>query len=456
MRKLRSGAVGVCALVLLTACQSSAPTRDESAATVESTASGEAGASVPVRERASERASERGPSADMTEQNGATLPDEASATVQIGAKRLRVDGVEVLRLDDGLFEREAFADRRSFFVDKLAEALDDALVSHRRQRVVAGKPVGAPRVAVELEANIPADTLLAVEHTASTLGVAWLSVRVGEAGTVLLRLDTDDFVGKRRHRMRHRRPPEPAQGDNHTAETRGGTGQKVEQKALIGSIGRGGKESNALRNIFGHSGASSHSNRIHGLGLQGSSSRGGSGSKKESTGEDTSQVEAEPYAALLARLDLSRRAYCDARADEDPKHPKLTHIAVELDPRFIRVRLVSRTGSGLDVTPRHSPTLAERAANIDAYPWRWLYEELVDIRAHYPEATTVLIAPHPSMSSAFVERAARANCRLSKASYASPEAYTKAVKSREDCDRLFDELRLSNGRYPTPVQGGGR
>jgi hypothetical protein len=431
-------------------------------------------------------------------------PEAISLTLQVSPKVVTIDGDELLVLEGGYIGQSSFTSRYYFTVKGLVEPVDAALVAERRRRVVYGEEITPGRVLVEVDPSVPADTIMALQYTLAKTDLEWMTLQVGDASPVHLRL-TRDFMGGRRVAWSRRKPDLK----KYAEKTRGKTSEdQTSDGQTVGGQTVGGKVLGAgpLKNIFGSSESFDSKMNVAmsaeggevvvgrgagGMGLRGTGKGGGGegfgrirGLGKVDTGKKSSKKKSDDKATLLGtlgansvkakgfgglglrgrgrgggggavgvgtvgigRIGLAART-CAASDDQPPEPMALTHATIKLYPERFDAWLSERhDGYRKHMFEEFAVDLA-KVEGVDSYPWWKLYNTLNRMQSYYGEADTLLIWLHPSLSSRFVTAASKLNCKLPESSYDSREAWQEARAGVERCEPIFEVQMLGNGKHP--------
>jgi hypothetical protein len=442
-QQLSTAAAAICLAMTISGCQTSPPTPDRPAqpgaqggeSSEDESAEIEQGAleDGPKEERpASQKVSET----ETPEDASAPMPVEASVVIEVTPDVLRVDGDEILSLSDGYVKRNGFGSRRYFYVKGLNEPVDEALLIDRRRRVVYGEGGSLGRVLVKVDPTVPADTIFGLHHTLSRTELEWLTLQVGDHEPVHMQL-SEDFIGERRVHWRDRKPaelrPKPEPEPESNRKRRGG----VVGGIGIGTVGTKSSSNSKPKTILGtlsSSGSGGTGRGFGGLGLRGAGSGGGGIGIAGLAKKKSSRSNDKPRKTRFREAE-----HCDASADSPPEPMVLPYATIQLYPKRFSTWLS-------DSGRRHGSVMFRQVAVDEGYPWWKIYNALVDMRSHFGEADTLLIWPHPSVSSEVLPKIAQVNCKLPERSYASSEAWEAARAEVSECEPLFRTQVMSNGK----------
>lgn len=356
------------------------------------------------------------PAADEPEQAVASEVSESGSpaeaeplwvTLKVDEDALRLEQAEVAALDDGGVLEEDFAGPG----DHLIEPLYDAIVSARRTAIIHGeRPVDRVGVAVEVAVDVPVRTLLAVQTTLVRAGVDRLTLQAADASPVAIAA-TAAFTG-----------PRPTSASNAGDVTGYRGGQAAKNQAILGTLSAGSGGSGSLAELF--EADASSSGAVIGVG------RGGGGLGKVGTHADRSERR------VVRPRYIPPGPYCDA-TDAPESAEQLSQVWVRL------------SDGPVSMWVSESDTKTKRELrDFEVLPvWR-LYNVLVDYRAKYPRADTLVVWSKRSASSGAVARAVGANCRMPQAHYRSRESFDVASGERNVCQPLFEAVVLSDGASP--------
>lgn len=342
-------------------------------------------------------------------------PEAVALTLEVSSTRLTLDGDELLVLEDGFIGRNDYATRYHFTIKGLLEPVEAALEAKRRRRVVFGEALEPGRLVVEAESGVPADTLIGLQYMLAKTDLKWLTLRVGDAEPMHLRL-TRDFTRGRRVSWRRR---------------------KFQAKDLDKEIHADLQKKGTLKNIFGsQAGFDTKMNvAMSGEGGDLVVGRGSGGLGLRGVGRGGRGVSGK---------------YCSKEGGEPIEPMAMTHATIKLYPNYFNAWLSEHHDAyPKRMRERFDVDLA-KVEGIDSYPWWKLYNTLNRMKYYYGEADSLIVWTHPSLTGEFMAAAARLNCQLPETSYSSQKAWREAREKVESCEPIFGEQVLGNGRHPSP------